>query len=103
MEGLDSAGTYKEAALPNIKGSIAPNPKEKESLFQPENDPLIIEGALDIEYNKSLATGSTTQPGSVYSSAKIIFNASKYNDIYKDSCVTVQPSAYTVRYYIRAK
>lgn len=103
MEGLDSAGIYKEAALPNIKGSIAPNPKEKESLFQPEDDPLITEGALDMEYDKRLATGSTTQPGSINSSAKIVLDASKYNAIYQDDCTTVQPPSYTVRYYIRAK
>ena len=94
MEGSDTAGTYLEAGLPNIIGGHLVVGTSNSAAECSEGTFRGSGGAGYAEYANGKAR---------YYDNWIYFNASWYNPIYKDDCNTVQPSAYTVQYYIRAK
>lgn len=81
---------FKEAALPNIKGSFCANVVNMGSYtwgaitcVRPFGINQVVNGPNDnMGYQ---------------------LNASLYNSIYKDDCTTVQPPAYTVMYIIKIK
>ena len=93
LEGLDTPNTYIEAGLPNIKG---------DARWQ-NNCGLTEAGGTGPFYNNlkhfSTALLNVTTTGSY----ALGFDASRVSSIYRDDITTVQPPAYTVRYYIRAK
>ena len=88
------AGTYAvntsiEAKLPNIRGTIA------------------ITRSNGWIYSGAFVPGGDSLPNSTYSFGEygkyLYFDASKYNSIYSDDCTTVQPPAFAVAFYIKAK
>ena len=89
MEGFDVAGTYIEAGLPNITAGYFLNWYAGS---------LGYSGAL---YCASVG-GSWLGEGTSYRIHYDYFNAARCSAVYGRS-TTVQPSAYTVRYYIKAK
>jgi len=87
-----SPGTYRDAGLPNITGTVRCH----------ANGSISQNGATGAFYNpygsgKNIDTGGWNSQGAGFN-----FDASRANAIYGRSS-TVQPSAYTVRYLIRAK
>ena len=88
VQGAATAGTYKEARLPNITASIsnrnAWNYKSASGAFIVTGDPATINGA-----NQT----------SDYAYAFLNFNASRCSSVYGAS-TTVQPPAYTAKIYI---
>ena len=96
LEGLDTTGLYLEAGLPNITGQT------RCAFWNNESDTTgnYINGAIKETYSSTAhwSTGGATVRREVLN-----FDASRNSSIYKNDCTTVQPSAYTVRYYIRAK
>lgn len=96
LQGAETAGEYKEAGLPNITGNI--------SATTVGNSLAVIGGAYKVFYLsdtdkvgaiKSLDSISDT--ATRYKTAH--FDASRSNPIYGAS-TTVQPPAYTVKFYI---
>ncbi len=81
---------YKEAALPNIKGTA--------QLYSTYANHT---GAL-YRLNVSILTGNH-DAGIVPYPYQVGFDASLYNNIYNDNCTTVQPASYTVMYIIKIK
>ena len=90
LQGAATAGTYKEAGLPNIEGSFA------------GGSPSVL------LWNYTKGTGAFIKSicGNGYSGsnnnayrADLYFNASDSNAIYGNS-TTVQPPAYTTKIYI---
>lgn len=88
MEGRGTAGTVKNAGLPNIKGHI----NNASRLNTPYS------GALHPVKEGSSSWSGTTVPETYGMS----FNASLSNPIYSDSVTTVQPYSCTVRVLIKA-
>ncbi len=87
-----SPGAYRDAGLPNITGTVRCH----------ANGSISQNGATGAFYNpygsgKNIDTGGWNSQGAGFN-----FDASRVNAIYGRSS-TVQPSAYTVRYLIRAK
>ncbi len=92
LEGHDTPKTYKEAGLPNITAGVFINWATSVSQY----------GAAYIHSTTSsfLNNGVTN---TYYYQHNTVFDASRCSNIYKNNFNTVQPPAYTVRYYIRAK
>ena len=94
LQGSATAGTYKEAGLPNITGS-----EGHCNVYYPyrsigTNNAFIAAG--EASYNNNLITSYTVEvPGY----ARLDFDASKSNSIYGNSN-TVQPPAFTAKIYI---
>ena len=92
IQGSDSAGTYKEAGLPNITGTFSGILKNgADSSDSPDWD-----GAMSKDEKYSAGNGGGDYRD--YYAAK--FDASKSNAIYGNSD-TVQPPALTMMYYIK--
>ena len=103
LEGSVTAGNYIEAGLPNIEGDIGIycDGSASNSGHTPQFNGL--SGRL-IRINNTLSPAKKGHAsGSVYAGANYewVFDASLVNNLYGASD-TVQPSAYTVRYYIKA-
>lgn len=102
LQGNSTAGTIVEAGLPNITG-IMDNRMETDCI-EPLSyaDDIRFTGAI---YNISVTEGFNTSivqnTGGNWGIRAWGFDASKSNPIYGAS-TTVQPPAYTVRYYIKA-
>ena len=77
-EGGSTAGTYKDAGLPNITGSFAGNKAGNAT-----------SGAFYDSTESSWVDGDSQAPNRV----KINFSASRSSKVYKDDCDTVQPSS----------
>lgn len=101
LQGAETAGEYKEAGLPNITGGLC------SQMFANKND---IDGGLRADLDQwsgalcthvwsANAIGFNSYAGGNHYGGQARFNASKSNSIYGNS-TTVQPPAYTVRYYI---
>ena len=88
MEGLDTAGTYIDAGLPNITGTWR----------QTRANVISASGAIAYSGEYSVASSFS---GS-YNGQVMSFNAARCSAVYGKS-TTVQPQAFTVRYYIKAK
>ena len=86
-DNTDTVGLYKEAALPNIKGTTGCNSW---------NDKVPVSGP----FYRSSATHVVATDGSNYPH-DVYFDASRVSSIYKDDCTTVQPKSLTVNYIIR--
>lgn len=93
IQGNGTAGTVKEAGLPNISGSFKPFASNQ------SNGAFAVSGAF---YEQKSENGNYVQNASGTSSvAKTIgFQASRSNSIYSKSS-TVQPPALTMRFYIK--
>lgn len=92
IEGQNASpiGTYWDAGLPNVEGSITPGGGMKELSV------TSYSGAL-----RTFENGRVTNAQfGTSASWGIIFDASKYNSIYGASS-TVQPPALTMRFYIK--
>lgn len=91
LQGAATAGTYKEAGLPNISGVIKNNLVSRTQAS--------YTGAFQGSTTASQFT--ETGAGDVYpvGTHDAIFNASKSNSIYGNSTI-VQPPAYTAKIYI---
>ena len=97
LEGNITIGKFKEPALPNISGNI--------NLERGGSNSSLVSGSgvfstyyYDNHYNIWYWCIENLKGG-----VGISFNASHYSSIYKDSCDTVQPAAYTVYYIIKIK
>ena len=88
VQGAATAGTYKAAGLPNIRGD-----SNMALLYAPN---VSATGAFKSS-PRWYANFTTTTPGT--DSAVLTFNANDYNSIYGNSD-TVQPPAYTAKIYI---
>lgn len=97
IEGSLSAGTEKEAGLPNITGSVGREPTT--AGIAPYYVLDTKSGALDYSLGNFREVDSTT--GIVSGGSEISFDASKSSSIYGNS-TTVQPPALTTRYIIKA-
>ena len=84
VQGAATAGTYKEAGLPNIEGSIT-------TVLNMSPKPTVAGAFADTTTTQVGNAGS----GSYSNKSTIIFNASKSNAIYGSSS-TVQPPALTM-------
>lgn len=93
LQGSATAGTYKEAGLPNISGS---------TVVACRTD-YIENGALKANRGSGSIYGVFSTSSSIstlnFVDAGLIFDASKSNSIYGNSA-TVQPTAYTAKIYI---
>lgn len=96
IEGHTTAGTYKDAGLPNIKGDLYPLTSDNEAYFHTSST---TSGAF---YKISTGSDNTTvqNTGGTYSGFALGFDASKSNAIYGKSS-TVQPKSATVLYIIK--
>ena len=91
-EGSETAGGYKEAGLPNIKGSVT-GIRVSSKYGSSTAGPFTVKGSTDpVKY-----VGGATSGGAM----EVTFNASRSNKIYGKSN-TVQPPSLTVRYIIKA-
>lgn len=88
VQGAATAGTYKAAGLPNIRGD-----SNMALLYAPN---VSATGAFKSS-PRWYANFTTTTPGT--DSAVLTFNANDYNSIYGNSD-TVQPPAFTTKIYI---
>ena len=97
LEGSTSAGTSKNAGLPNITGDFKLRPyKNNGSLVWTNNR----SGAFSITEHVTGDSSEAVRAGSDYTAfSSVAFDASKSNDIYGNSS-TVQPKSYTVIYYV---
>lgn len=90
LEGSTTVGIFKEAGLPNLQGRftfIAYSGHSAEGVF------IKVQNLINGMWNGPSEGGE----------ASMYFNASRYSSIYKDSCDTVQPAAYTVYYIMKIK
>lgn len=87
IEGSDQNGIYKNAGLPNIKGSLGNQNVVMETLT----------GCFDKEGNVSEGNYAT---GALFLQ-KTIFDASKSNSIYSDNVDTVQPKSLSSKWIIK--
>ncbi len=96
LQGAETAGEYKEAGLPNIDGNISSS--WGSFIWQQNSGVGAFKHKPDSQrkynnvYDNSVAQAPTAAAG-------LVLNASLSNPIYGASD-TVQPPAYTVRYYI---
>ena len=93
IEGAEGAGTEKEAGLPNIEGVIVSNVGDSTGGFRSTSGAFYGDGVRA----KYLAEESGAHP----SYATVVLDASRSSAIYGNS-LTVQPSALTMRYVIKA-
>ena len=90
LPAVYTAGSYIEAGLPNITGSVVGN---NWGAFS--SDTCTVKGAL---YTSKRKSGAYYNAGNCMND--LYFDASKSNSIYGSSD-TVQPNAITARYYIK--
>ncbi len=90
LEGSASAGTSKNAGLPNITGDFRK--------IYTYSDQIGVSGAFSEQIGNT-SSGPNSQRSGPYASVVYNFNASKSNNIYGASN-TVQPKSYTVVYYV---
>lgn len=90
LEGSTSAGTSKNAGLPNITGAFRK--------IYTYSDQIGVSGAFSMQTGNT-SSGPNTQGAGPYASVIYDFDASKSNNIYGASN-TVQPKSYTVVYYV---
>lgn len=98
LQGSSTAGEYKEAGLPNITGWAHGDTFNEGSKANPlywDADGAIKIGAIGVSSNIASYNGDA----SYKKCSDFIFDASLSNSIYGAS-TTVQPPAYTVKYYI---
>lgn len=100
LQGAETAGEYKEAGLPDI---VSWGPSQ---WFANYNDLGTWKantdydfGALTVHTWSSRCSDQSLNSNGIGFNGRYAFNASKSNAIYGNSS-TVQPPAYTVRYYI---
>ena len=103
LEGYSSAGTSKDAGIPNLKGTAflasttdgyAVGKWSVTAPFETDNDPNISSSNFWVS---RVTNGSNT------TAARYLgFDASLSSSVYRDSITTVQPSSLTVRYIIKA-
>lgn len=93
LQGAETAGEYKEAGLPNITGSFDIRGWREGTMLHN------ITGAMS--YTDAVGDAANTAEGAatLRQEDRIKFDASRSNNIYGNA-TTVQPPAYTVRYYI---
>lgn len=89
LQGAETAGEYKEAGLPNITGAVSSDCRTDEG--------SIKQGALSFSAEKGKYTTLDNMGDNEHKA--FTFNASLSNPIYGAS-TTVQPPAYTVKFYI---
>lgn len=90
LEGSTSAGTSKNAGLPNITGAFR--------RVYTYDDQVGGSGAFSTQL-RDTGSGPNSQGAGPYTSVSYNFDASKSNNIYGASN-TVQPKSYTVVYYV---
>lgn len=90
LEGSTSAGTSKNAGLPNITGDFRK--------IYTYIDQIGVSGAFSTQTGNT-SSGPNSQGSGTYASVAYAFDASKSNNIYGASN-TVQPKSYTVVYYV---
>ena len=100
LQGGSTAGEYKEAGLPNITGTTQLRSSSLNGnslgLVWKQSDGAIYSDPIDNRDDGS----RSVQMSDIFEKASLIgINASRSNPIYGASS-TVQPPAYTVRYYI---
>lgn len=98
LQGAETAGEYKEAGLPNITGALSTYNDSILSLFNNVTGCFKRDKPKDSSLTYDNLPKNTSQYAADYCKGGI-FDASKSNAIYGKS-TTVQPPAYTVRYYI---
>lgn len=90
IEGSETAGTVKEAGLPNITGNI-----NNQNIWNYQSGT----GAFVVTGGSATVNACNTSPNPAY--AYLSFNASRSNSIYGNSD-TVQPPSITMRWIIKA-
>lgn len=103
LEGADTAGTVKEAGLPNITGKLHSTDWGISGwdVYQKTNNFTYLNSALQVTARGIGVTHSAQNrlfPGGI---AGFDFDTSRSNAIYGSS-TTVQPPSVTVRYFIKA-
>ena len=103
LQGSTIAGKFVEPGLPNITGTIRENEPGIDQQFFTENVKAnSFEGAFCNLYGTYSVRAFTGPDGwGCEAPMDVSFDASRSNAIYGAS-TTVQPSSYTVRYYIKA-
>ena len=96
LEGsTNDSGVYKEAGLPNITGKIDSG-DDNIGIFGATN--IMTSGAFEASVHKKRRDGAA---GSQFNPQIFTFDASRCSAVYGKSD-TVQPAAYTVKYFIKA-
>jgi hypothetical protein len=90
-QGASSAGTYKEAGLPNIKGSLQGDVFGAGISLNFTN----LTGAFSASNGNLYSLTGNGQIGNT-NNAFLQLDASKYSSVYSDTVTTVQPPALTV-------
>ena len=93
LQGAETAGEYKEAGLPNISGSFNIRGWRDGTLLHNST------GAMRIINEIGDNTYTARETATLRQEDRINFDASHSNHIYGNA-TTVQPPAYTVRFYI---
>lgn len=93
LQGAETAGEYKEAGLPNISGSFDIRGWREGTMLHNSTGAMLIINEIGDNANTAQSTSTLRQED------RINFDASHSNNIYGNA-TTVQPPAYTVRYYI---
>lgn len=93
LQGAETAGEYKEAGLPNITGSFQIRGWGEGTAIHH------VSGAISANWRSGDSALTAASSGVQKQEDEINFNASRSSAIYGASD-TVQPPAYTVRYYI---
>lgn len=96
IQGSQSAGTLKNAGLPNITGSLG---ADGNFLSDANSNDITQVGALYISKTATTIGMQNSGSGSNYPQ-EFTFDASRSNSIYGNS-TTVQPPALTMRFYIK--
>jgi hypothetical protein len=89
-QGSSTAGTYKSAGLPNIKGGANIGIYGAGGINLGGCNGAFSKGSNSNTYQVSILSTQSSVP------SELGFNASTYNSIYSDSVSTVQPPALTV-------
>lgn len=97
IQGSGTAGSVKNAGLPNITGGIRPNVRGDSTWL---NVSPSYYGALKPANNSTNTASITNYETVAGGNGGIAFDASIANSIYGNSS-TVQPPALTMRYYIK--
>lgn len=96
IQGSGTAGTTVEAGLPDIQGECFLHGSEQANIILGTNGAMTIK----TRYNSYRTPAQLTESPDATSGGAFTFRASSYNSIYGNSD-TVQPSALTMRYYIK--
>lgn len=105
IEGASSAGTDKEAGLPNITGTVRCYSEYNLNNSNYWDDGSALNGAFywnsALESSEAYGTSTNMTSGTNDAIRNVRFDASKSNSTYGNSA-TVQPPALTMRYIIKA-